>query len=522
MPELRALMVEDSEDDSLLLVRELQRAGYELIWERVDTAGAMHRALDRNSWDIIFADYNMPSFSAPAALALLKERGVDIPFLVVSGSVGEEIAAQTMKAGAHDYILKGNFRRLIPAVQRELEQARERLARRQAEEQLRQSQKMEAVGQLAGGIAHDFNNLLTAILGYAELLTPQLAGNPVGLEQVAEIRKAGDRAASLTRQLLAFSRRQVLEPKVLDLNGVVKNLESMLRRLIGEHIDLVTTLEPSLATVLADAGQMEQVIMNLVVNSRDAMPQGGRLTIETANVELDEEYAGHHQTVRAGPAVMLAVSDTGTGMDAATQARIFEPFFTTKGKERGTGLGLSTVYGIVKQSGGHIWVYSEVGRGAAFKVYLSPVAGVAVAPSKPPVEPAATGGTETILLAEDDPAVRKLTRRILASLGYEILEAESAEGALETAQRHTGRIDLILTDVVMPGMGGSDLVSRIRESRPDVRVLYMSGYTDDAIIRHRVLEPGTAFLQKPFTPTTLARKIREVVAASASGPREAC
>jgi PAS domain S-box-containing protein len=383
--------------------------------------------------------------------------------------------------------------------------------RRKLEAQVRQSQKMEAVGQLAGGVAHDFNNLLTAILGYAELLAPRLRADPSGLEEVAEITKAGERAASLTRQLLAFSRRQVLELKVLDLNTIVRSVEKMLRRLIGEDIDLVATLDSSLAPVRADAGQIEQVIVNLVVNARDAMPDGGKITIETANVEHDDAYARQHVTGQPGKYVMIAVTDTGIGMDAATQSRIFEPFFTTKAKDKGTGLGLSTVYGIVKQSGGYIWTYSEVRRGTTFKVYLPRVEGVAEAIESPMPKVPSARATETILLVEDDASLRKLALTILKGIGYTVLDAGTGADALEITRKHTGPIDLVLTDVVMPEMSGSALVSALRAARPGVPVLYMSGYTDDAIFRHNVLEPGVAFLQKPFTPASLTRKVREVL-----------
>ena len=383
---------------------------------------------------------------------------------------------------------------------------------RQLEKQLRQAQKMEAVGQLAGGVAHDFNNLLTAILGYAELAATRMSGDLGGLEEIEEIRKAGERAAALTRQLLAFSRQQVLAPRVLDLNVIVGDLEKMLRRLLGENVDFVTTLNPSLGCVRADPGEIEQVIMNLAVNARDAMPEGGRISIETANVELDEAYAREHGTVvRPGRYAMLAVSDTGLGMDAETQSHIFEPFFTTKAKDKGTGLGLSTVYGIVKQSGGWIWVYSEPGRGTTMKIYLPEVDGSAEAvPLR--VETPLTGGSETVLLTEDEAPVRKLARKVLEGLGYTVLEAPRGEDALSIAQAHPGPIHLVLTDVVMPEMGGADLASRVQELRPDTRVLFMSGYTDDTVVRHRVLESGTHFLQKPFTPASLARKVREALA----------
>jgi len=386
-------------------------------------------------------------------------------------------------------------------------------ALRRIEEQFRQAQKMEAVGQLAGGVAHDFNNLLTAILGYAELLAEKLKGRPREAEDLDEIRKAGERAASLTRQLLAFSRQQVFERKVLDLNRLIAEIEKMLRRLIGEDVDLVTALDPALAYVWADAGQLEQVVMNLAVNARDAMPRGGKLTIETSDVELDEAYARLHTPVRPGRYVMIAVSDTGVGMDAATRSRIFEPFFTTKEQGKGTGLGLATVYGIVKQSGGYIWAYSEPGKGTTFKVYLPP-ADQSLLPEEDRVgETLSVRGTETVLLVEDEESVRTLSRAILESYGYRVLEAAGAEEAIETAQRYQQPIHLLLTDVIMPAMGGPDLASRIQTLRPGVRVLYMSGYTDETVFRHGYLEQGRLFLQKPFTPAALARKLRDALRA---------
>jgi two-component system, cell cycle sensor histidine kinase and response regulator CckA len=382
--------------------------------------------------------------------------------------------------------------------------------RKLLEHQYRQAQKTEAVGQLAGGVAHDFNNLLTAILGYAELLALKLKDRPRDAEDVEQIRKAGERAASLTRQLLAFSRQQVFERKVLDVNRLIGELEKMFRRLIGEDIDLVTVLDPELAAVSADAGQLEQVVMNLVVNARDAMPRGGKLTIETANVSLDEAYARMHPPVRPGQFAMISVSDSGVGMDAETRSRIFEPFFTTKELGKGTGLGLATVYGIVKQSGGYIWVYSEPGKGASFKVYL-PVAGEepaaeTVSESERPLQ-----GRETLLLVEDEASVRTLTRSILESYGYDVLEAGTPEEALGILDRRRSPVHLLLTDVVMPVMGGPDLASRIERVRPGIKVLYMSGYTDDSIFRHGHLKRGSLFLQKPFTPEALARKVRDAL-----------
>ena len=383
--------------------------------------------------------------------------------------------------------------------------------RKRLEVQFRQAQKMEAVGRLAGGVAHDFNNLLTLINGYSEMVLEGRDSSDPLRGPLEEIRKAGDRAASLTRQLLAFSRQQVLAPRVLDLNALVAEVEKMLRRLIGEDVDLALVRAPALGRVKADPGQIDQILMNLAVNARDAMPQGGKLVIETANVELDEAYADRHSVVTPGRYVMLAVSDTGIGMNAETQSHIFEPFFTTKEKGKGTGLGLAMVYGIVKQSGGYIWVYSEPGRGTTFKIYLPQVeeAAESVRASEAPRRPIA--GAETILLVEDEEAVRALAARILQDLGYKVLESTSPEDALQIGERLKEPIHLLLTDVVLPRMSGRKIAEHLAFLRPDIKVLYMSGYTDDTVFRNGVLETGTAFLQKPFTPTGLARKTREVL-----------
>jgi len=380
------------------------------------------------------------------------------------------------------------------------------------EAMLRQAQKMEAVGQLAGGVAHDFNNLLGVILGYTGLMLDHLSPDDPKHKSISEIQKAGDRAALLTRQLLAFSRKQVLQPKVLDLNTVVAGAEKLLQRLIGEDIELLVVLNPALGRIEADAGQLEQIIMNLAVNSRDAMPPGGKLTIETSNVEVDEEYAAQHPSTRTGPHVMLSVTDTGCGMDAKTKAHIFEPFFTTKEFGKGTGLGLSTVYGIVKQSGGSVWVYSEVGIGTTFKIYLpcvSPALEVAPPSDKPDkIE----RGSQTILIVEDEAALLEVTHQSLDAVGYTVLAALGPVEAIRISESHPGPIHLMVTDVIMPGMSGAQLASRLSVPRPEMKVLYVSGYTDDTIVRHGVLDPGLAFLQKPFSPKTLARKVGEVLA----------
>jgi PAS domain S-box-containing protein len=383
----------------------------------------------------------------------------------------------------------------------------ERLA---LEDRLLQAQKMEAVGRLAGGIAHDFNNVLTAIFGYADLIAGELPPGPVQ-EDVQEIRNAATRAASLTRQLLAFSRRQVLQPAVLNLNELVENLGRMLQRLIGEDVALRTSLAPDLGNVRTDPGQIEQVIVNLAVNARDAMPTGGRLTIETANADLSDQYAEAHQPVVPGRYVMLAVTDTGIGIAPEIRGHIFEPFFTTKEKGKGTGLGLSTVYGIVKQSGGYVWAYSEPTHGATFKIYLPRVDAPVDAEPRASESESRLTGTETILLAEDDDLLRPLVRGILEKLGYRVIDAPNARAALEAARTTTGVIHLLVTDVVMPGESGRQLARRLAEVRPDARVLYISGYTDEAIVHHGMLEPGLHYLQKPFTPAVLARKVRSVL-----------
>ncbi len=386
--------------------------------------------------------------------------------------------------------------------------------RKKLESQLLQAQKMEAVGRLAGGIAHDFNNLLSVILSYADMTLNELTpGEPIRAD-IEEIKKAGQRATQMTRQLLAFSRQQVLETKVLNLSQVVGGMEKMLARLLGADIE--TTLLPAatLGSVKADPGQVEQIIMNLAVNARDAMPQGGKLTIETANVELDEEYARTHHDVKSGAYVLLAVSDTGTGMSKDTMAKIFEPYFTTKEHGKGTGLGLATVFGIVKQSGGHISVYTEEGKGSTFKVYFPRLgAGVvdAAAPWAPAFEAETERATGTILLVEDEEQVRVLARGILRRQGYVVLDVPNGGEALLACEQHGGTIDLLLTDVVLPRMSGRQLAQRVEHLRPAMKVMYMSGYTDDTVLHHGILDSGVAFLQKPFTPASLVRKVQEVM-----------
>jgi len=380
-----------------------------------------------------------------------------------------------------------------------------------SEEQLILIQKLEAVGRLAGGIAHDFNNIMTSVIGYSELLLHRLPLEDPIRKTVAEIHKAGQRATGLTQQLLAFSRRQMLQPKVLDLNAELREIEELFRRTLGEDIEIRLFLAGDLGRVKVDPDRLHQVLLNLVVNARDAMPRGGRLTIETANVHHDEDYARRHVGVRVGPYVQLTISDSGVGMDHETLSHMFEPFFTTKEKGKGTGLGLSTAYGIVKQSGGNIWAYSEPGRGTTFEVYFPLVTEAGEpAPASLPTSPA-RGGTETILLVEDEQGVRDLAREVLADLGYRVLSGGDGEQALALAAAHAEPIHLLLTDVVMPRMSGRVLAERLEPLRPGLRILYMSGYTEDAIIQHGLLVSGIAFLEKPFNPTRLGLKVRQVL-----------
>jgi len=382
--------------------------------------------------------------------------------------------------------------------------------RKHLEQQFRHSQKMEAVGHLAGGVAHDFNNFLTIITGYGQMIQRNLEPGSSMRAHVEEILKSGERAAALTRQLLTFSRRQDFSPRMLDLNTVVSSTENMIHLLMGNEIELLTVLPAGLGLVRGDPGQIEQIIMNLAVNARDAMPNGGSMTLETCNVELDETYARGHVQVKPGSYVMLAVTDTGCGMDSSTQAHIFEPFFTTKDLGKGTGLGLATVYGIVKQHGGNVWVYSEPGQGTAFKIYFPRVE--TGAPKTEPHRPAAPElrGSETILVVEDENAVRSLMVRMLRSMGYWVLEASRADEALMVCLRHKGPVHLLLTDVVMPQKSGRDLIDQLRPLRPDIKVLFTSGYTEEALHR-KVLERDAAFIPKPFTEETLARKVRDVL-----------
>ncbi len=777
---LRVLLIEDSDSDAKLVTRALGATGRELEIERVETADAMRSALGRVKFDVVISDWSLPTFGASAALGVLQAAGLDLPYIIVSGTVGEDTAVEAMRAGAHDYVLKDKLARLAPAIERELREREARDARRSADEalrleqsrfralierndegialtdqgtrilyaspgakrilgiverdpvgdligtwvhpddraavaafgvrlrsaplasettelrlvrsdgvtrwveatlvnrlddpavaavvtnfrditdrkaardalresetrfrrlwesgmvgiaiaepagryvdandamlemvgytrddlaagklrsadmtppewqhttatataelersgsarpwekeyirkdgsrvpvlvgvaslsaarrinlvidlsplkhaeedrrraesalhltesQLRQAQKMEAIGRLAGGVAHDFNNLLSVILSYSQFVLEALKPGDPMRDDLDEICKAGVRAAEVTAQLLTFSRQQVIETKIVDLNDVLTGMDKMLRRVLGEDVELVSVARQALALVEVDRSSFEQVLMNLAVNARDAMPTGGRLTIETDDVVLDAAFAREHVGVQTGPHVRLAVSDTGAGMDSATQAHIFEPFFTTKEVGKGTGLGLSTVFGIVHQSGGTIWVRSEPGKGASFTIYVPRAAGE-VGRDQPAMAPTDLGGTETILLVEDEDAVRGVARAILQRGGYKVLEARNAGEALLHSEGFSGTIDLLLTDVVMPQMSGPALADRLASARPGMKVICMSGYTDDTIVRHGALDSAIGYLQKPLTPQTLMRRVRATLDAPRRAP----
>ncbi len=520
---LRVLHLEDSAPDAELIQATLEEDGILSDPIRVDTREEYLAALERGGFDVILADYSLPGFDGISALTLAKEHCPELPFIFVSATLGEELAIDTLKRGATDYVLKQRLSRLGPAVRRAIQDIQQRVEKRHTEAALREREhqlhvahKMEALGRLAGGVAHDFNNCLTVIMGYTQVVLNELGASHPLAGKMLETQKAGAQAAQLIRQLLAFSRKQAMDPTVLDLNMVVDNLRDMLPRLAGERIAFVFNQQPSLGHVKADHGQLDQVIMNLVANARDAMPDGGTLKIETGERTLEPGHETPGPDLPPGPYVTLSVSDNGCGMDQKTQTEIFEPFFTTKSEGKGTGLGLSVVHGIVTQSGGGISLESEVGRGTTFTIYLPRTHEPLTQEEADSAIDGELNGTETILLVEDEAAVRAVIRDELEYRGYHVLEAANVAEAVFISSQQLGPIHLLLTDVVMPGMSGRELAQQLTLLRPKMKVLYISGYTDDVGVLQILGSSKAAFLQKPFNPNTLAAKVRAVLTNSLS------
>jgi signal transduction histidine kinase len=511
--------VEDSPDDVELIRHELSRHGFRVQERVAETRAAFVSAMKEGPWDVVLSDHSMGGFSSTDALHLLRNQDRDVPFIIVSGAIGEDSAVDAMRAGANDYVLKQNLRRLGPAIERELREAANRRMQRStqaalqaSEHRLRHAQRMEAVGRLAGGIAHDFNNLLTVILGFSEFLIEGLKEDEAARSDATEIRKAAERASRLTKQLLAFSRQQVPERRVIDLVDTVGHMQPMIARLIGEDVQFTFnhTTRPQL--VLMDPGHFEQLVMNLVINARDAMPGGGRLTLFLDRSRVDA-FQAEDLEIEPGDYVMMAVSDTGKGMDAATIEHIFEPFFTTKDIGSGTGLGLSTVFGIVHQSGGGIAVDSEIKRGTTFRVYL-PLSQAAAADDEPAKEAAAGAArVSTILLAEDEQGVRAFLETALKRAGHHVMATTSGSEAVQVGTSTTEDIDLLITDVVMPGMSGPEVADKLRLRHPRMRTLFLSGYSSHAALPERVTADPSAFLQKPFTIDALLSKVGERLSA---------
>jgi len=514
---INVLIVEDRATDAEMLVRELRRSGFEPQWKLVQTKDDYLAQL-KNSPDVILSDYSMPHFNGLEAAKILRGSGLNIPFILISGTVGEEVAVEAMKHGATDYLLKDRIARLGSAVRRGLKEAAEHAERKKLEAQFIEAQKMEVIGHLAGGVAHDFNNILAVIMGYSELMQMEIKAADPMRGFVDEIRHAAERAKGLTHQLLVFSRRQTVELVVLDLNKVVAGMEKMLRRLVGETIELAVIPGRHVGRVKADAGYVGQVLMNLVVNARDAMPNGGKIIVGTDNVMLDEGDARVRAGATPGDYIKLTVSDTGNGMTDEVKAHLFEAFFTTKPKGKGTGLGLATCQTIVKQCGGHIEVTSQPEQGTSFSVYLPRV--------DQPLDAAKSGqagplprGTETLLVVEDEPSLRHLATSVLQAQGYSVIRANSGQDGLRVVREHKGPpISLVVTDVIMPQMGGKVMAEWLKATYPDLKVLFTSGYTDTAIVEHGVLDPGVAFLPKPYTPAALATKVREMLDETTPAP----
>ncbi|MBF0391001.1 MAG: response regulator [Desulfamplus sp.] len=535
--ELRLLLVEDSESDAELITRSIRRAGFNLVFEQVQTQKEMADALNSRYWDIVLSDYNMPQFDAFSALNLLHQSGRDIPFIVVSGAIGEDTAVSLMKNGAHDYLMKDNLPRLIPAIERELRESELRKEKRKSEEQrlhleeeLRQAQKMEAIGQLAGGVAHDFNNMLFIITGCTEIMADEILPESPAYHNLNMIVEATERATTLVRQLLLFSRKSASNPVIMDMNEAISDLLKMIRRIIGENILLEFHPTLDLKKICADKGQMEQILMNLCINARDAMPDGGKIVIETQNISIDEDfsqYSGNKIVItdndkmslnscRAeatkGDYILLSISDTGCGIPHDLRDRIFEPFFTTKEVGKGTGMGLAAVYGIVKSHSGLIHLYSEPQRGSLFKIYIP-----TSEETKSCVEPIfydiknLNGDKETILIAEDDALVRSMISKIVEKAGYQTICAENGVRATELFDQHREKIDIAILDVVMPKMGGDKVMEHIRKISPDFPIIFLTGYSRAMLPDSILSQSNFDTLQKPVARSNVLLKIKELL-----------
>ncbi len=506
---LKVLIVEDSPDDADLVLRELTRGGYSVTSERVDGAETMTSALDRQAWDLVICDYSMPHFSGLDALRLLRAKSKDIPFIFLSGTIGEDTAVAAMKEGAQDYVMKGSTKRLLPSIKRELEENENRKVRTQLEQRIRHLERFEAIGRLASGIAHDFNNVIAVVQASAEIGELRTSDD-AARERFRTIRDQSELAANLTRQLLAFARRQTLQREKVDLNHAISRISSVLQSAISKSIALKMLPEPRVRIIDADPTQIDQVLMNLALNARDAMPRGGNLVIQTSNVDLDEVFCRLHSYGHPGSYVLLTVSDTGVGMDESTREHIFEPFFTTKEAGKGTGLGLATVYGVVKQHGGFINVYSELGRGTTFRVYFPAVSGNARSQSAN-VAPQATAGTETILVAEDNQALRALAEESLRALGYKVLTAQNGQEAVRLFAQNHDKVAAVCLDIVMPNMGGPEAFRHMAAIRQGLPVIFTSGYAPEVPALTADCPKEAVFLQKPYLPQKLAEAVRAVL-----------